>query len=50
LRVLKLRTGSYFPGFLEPRCIAEKKYAGLMLSEMKQLEEEDSKLKRLVAD
>lgn len=24
LRILKLRTGSYFPGFLEPRRMAEK--------------------------
>jgi len=24
LRIPKLRKGSYFPGFLEPRCLAEK--------------------------
>ena len=30
LRIPKLRQGSYFPGFLEPRCTAEKALAAVI--------------------
>jgi len=30
LRIPKLRTGSYFPGFLEPRRLAEKALAAVI--------------------